>query len=113
MFEPPIKPLATRVREATQRVAGMVRARSAGTPVPNDPAKNEHYVGRPPIRYPLTLPVQNHANGFVIRQAGAGRAIVPGYITIAPDQSVTVMPDGRIIARPLPTSAVDARQVIR
>jgi len=111
-----VEALRSRVRETTRRLAGVpsAPAHTAGDPLPyNDPAKQAQYVSRQPLGFPLTLPVQNLANGFVIPQAGAGRAITPAVLGIAPNQSFTQMPDGRIIARPMPTSAVDQRQVIR
>jgi hypothetical protein len=87
---------------------------AAGDPRPyNDPAVQSDHPSRRPIRYPLTIPVQDTRNGFVVPQAGAGRAIIPAQLGIAPNQSLTVMPDGRIIARPSLRSGVDERQVIR
>ncbi len=100
-------------KENTYRLAGLVRARNAGTPLANDPEEQAKYTERQPLRYPLTFPVQNPGLGVNGRQAGAGRPIIPGGLTIAPAQSVTPMPDGRIIARPMPTAGVDARQVVR
>lgn len=89
------------------------RAATAGDPLANDPARQEDYPSRPPMRYPLTLPVQNLRNGFVVEQAGAGRAIIPARLGLPAEQSLTMMPDGRIIARPALRSGVDERAVIR
>lgn len=108
--------LRTRVRDGLRRLAGVpsAPAHTAGDPLPyNDPRTQAQYVSRRPYAFPLTLPVQDPRIGFVIPQAGAGRAITPAVLGIAPNQSWQQMPDGRIIARPMPTSAVDQRQVIR
>jgi hypothetical protein len=105
--------LRTRWKDATVRLVNvMMGARTAGTPLANDPARQENYPSRPPIGYPITIPRQNMANGRMSRQAGFGRPILPVGVAIAPNQSLTRMPDGRIIARPMPNAAVDARQVI-
>ena len=87
---------------------------TAGDPLANDPATQAQYLNRRPLRFPLTLPVQNLRNGFVIPQAGAGRATIPANLGIAPIQSVSRgIADGRIIARPMPRSGTDSGQVIR
>ena len=98
-------PLRTRVREATRRLAGWpsAPAHTAGDPLPyNDPREQARYISRQPYGFPLTLPVQNLQNGFVVPQAGRGRGIIPATLGIAPIQSLTPMPDGRVIARPMP-----------
>jgi hypothetical protein len=108
--------LLARVREATFRLAGFpsAPAHTAGDPLPyNDPRLQANYVSRQPVAFPLTLPVQNLQIGFVVPQAGAGRAIIPAVLGIAPNQSLQQMPDGRIIARPLAVATVNPNQVIR
>lgn len=105
--------LRTRVREATSRVLGLVRAAPpARPPLEADPARQASYTAERPRRFPLTLPLQNLANGQVTPQAGGGRPVIPAYLAVAPIQSITPMPDGRAIARPLPNAAGDQRQVI-
>jgi hypothetical protein len=100
--------------DAVQRVvSAMMGARTAGDPQTNDPAEQAHYTDPEPRAAGLTLPRQNLANGWEVAQAGAGRTIIPARLGLPGDQSLTVMPDGRIIARPMPTSAVDASAVIR
>lgn len=66
---------------------------------------------RPPLGTGLTTPPQ-HVIGVEVKQSGAGRAHVRPELQL-PEQSPTPIPDGRRIARPMPTAAYDADQVIR
>lgn len=79
---------------------------------PNNPAVQAVWPSRAPWLYHLCFPSQNLLNGYERKQAGAGRLIMLNALTFDV-QSMTPEPDRRIIARPMPTSAVDARQVIR
>lgn len=109
----PRQELAEPTREPTETIPGLVDARNAGTPLDNDPRRNATFEARRPVRFPLTFPVQNAGLGVNGRQSGAGRPIIPARLSMPIDQSVTPMPDGRIIARPMPTAGVDARQVVK
>lgn len=84
----------------------------AGDPQTNDPAEQSRWTPRPPMLFPLTFPVQDARIGLEVKQAGAGRVILQPSLTFDV-QSMTPEPDRRIIARPMPSSAVDERQVIR
>ncbi len=72
---------------------------------------SRHY-HRPPIGGLLTTARQDVGIGAEVKQSGAGRAFIPGGLTF-PEQSDTPMPDGRRIARPMPTAARDAVEVIQ
>lgn len=56
--------------------------------------------------------VQDLRIGAEVKQSGAGRAFIPAGMTF-PVQSDTPMPDGRRIARPLPSVSRDDIEVIR
>lgn len=85
----------------------------AGDPQTNDPAEQARWPQRVLLGLThLTFQSQNVANGCEVKQAGAGRPIFLPVLTFDV-QSLTPEPDRRIIARPMPTSAVDERQVIR
>ena len=84
----------------------------AGDPQTNDPAEQAQWPQRAPMLYHLCFPSQNYRNGIEVKQAGAGRIIMPAALAFDV-QSMTPEPDRRIIARPMPTAAVDERQVIR
>lgn len=67
---------------------------------------------RPPIGTLVDTTVQNLGIGAEVKQAGAGRAFIPGGLAF-PVQSDTPIPDGRRIARPMPSTARDEAEVIR
>ena len=67
---------------------------------------------RPPIGQLVTTFVQDVGIGAEVKQAGAGRAFIGAGLAF-PVQSDTPMPDGRRIARPMPTAARDESEVIR
>lgn len=75
-------------------------------PIPSMP------VSRPAMRYPLSFPGQDVGIGVEVHQAGAGRPLIPARL-VFPVQSPNPIPDGRRIARPMPSGPVDGDQVIR
>ncbi len=56
--------------------------------------------------------VQDTRLGVEVKQSGAGRALINPGLHL-PVQSLTEQPDGRRIARPMPTAARDENEVIR
>lgn len=103
--------LRTRRSEPTDALR-VPRPAPAGDPTPNDPAEQADWPQRPLMLSHLRFGVQSTTIGFVVPQAGAGRLIFQPRLVFG-DQSLTPEPDRRIIARPMPTSGQDARQVIR
>lgn len=67
---------------------------------------------RAPFGVAMDLDVQDLDLGMEIPQASAGRPIIPARLQF-PEQSMTPEPDRRRIARPMPTAARDADEVIR
>lgn len=67
---------------------------------------------RPPIGQLVDTFVQDLGIGAEVKQSGAGRAFLPAPLAF-PVQSDTPMPDGRRIARPMPSVARDQAEVIR
>jgi hypothetical protein len=56
--------------------------------------------------------VQSVGIGQEVKQSGSGRAFIPAGLAF-PEQSDTPMPDGRRIARPMPSVSRDDIEVIR
>lgn len=67
---------------------------------------------RPQIGVLLRTFVQDARMGAEVKQSGAGRAFIPAGLSL-PVQSDTPMPDGRRIARPMPSVNRDDLQVIQ
>ena len=67
---------------------------------------------RAPLGTLVETDVQDLAIGAEVPQAGAGRPFVRPALTFG-EQSVTPQPDGRRIARPMPSTARDEAEVIR
>lgn len=112
---PPAPPRSVNADELAA-VAPVVGTTTTGTgtlavPDAGTPGRNSDQYHRAPFGIGLTIAPQQSNMGAEVKQAGAGRAYLPAGLTF-PEQSTTPLPDGRRIARPMPTAATDDSQVI-
>lgn len=85
---------------------GALNVPDAGTP-----GHNRMQYDRRQFGVGLTIPPQSVGMGAESKQSGSGRAHIPATLAL-PEQSPTPIPDGRRIARPMPTAAFDDGQAI-
>jgi hypothetical protein len=86
-----------------------------GTPELGEPEQQQGssmQYNRPQFGSLLRPAVQSVGMGQEVKQSGSGRAFIPAGLAF-PVQSDTPMPDGRRIARPMPSVSRDDIEVIR
>ena len=98
-------------RDSLAEVAPIEHGNVTGTGTLDIPIASMPY-HRPSFGTMLSAAPQDLDLGIEVPQAGSGRPFIPARLTF-PNQSLTPVPDGRRIARPMPTAARDETQVIR